>query len=595
MATLPLSGTNVRLLSGVPFSADYKHSRWFDTLSQQTSYFLGKPTTYRDEGTANFQRIDGRYYIKVHKHIDSLWGTNYLMFQNASYNNKWFYGFVTKLEYINTGVTHVHFQIDVFQTWRFEMNFKPSFVVREHRPLWASDGRPIINTIDEGLDYGTEYENVDVHHYTPLGGYKWLVIVCKTPIDSNGDNKVSPTVIGTPQPLTYYVTPFKDDNTTPKVLISKTGEDVPITDPRQLMEQIYSDEKAVNNVVSLFITEHPGFAASYSPGQQGGFDIITLPDNGNEFESALIATNIVTLKIKKIARFSEIEYTVSDDKYSGFEKPTESKLLMYPYCVTVLDDFKGNRVEFKNEYINRASLLLTVKGSLGLSNKVSYGIKDYNYGASSDRGAISNESALINNTPSDVPIINDYLAAFLQGNRNSINNQKDSIVFNGLMNSIGSAVSGVASAATGNALGAASSGMSLVQGAGNTVLQLQGIEAKQKDIANVPPQITKMGSNTSYDYGNGYNGVYVIKKQIKPEYRRKLTDFFNMYGYKTNEVKVPNFHTRKYWNYVQTLSCVITGNFNNEDLNELKSIFDNGITLWHTDDIGNYSLNNEVI
>ena len=68
-----------------------------------------------------------------------------------------------------------------------------------------------------------------------------------------------------------------------------------------------------------------------------------------------------------------------------------------------------------------------------------------------------------------------------------------------------------------------------------------------------------------------------------------------MFGYKTNEVKVPNFHTRRYWNYVQTANCVITGNFNNEDLTELRAIFDNGITLWHTDDVGNYSLNNEVI
>jgi hypothetical protein len=43
------------------------------------------------------------------------------------------------------------------------------------------------------------------------------------------------------------------------------------------------------------------------------------------------------------------------------------------------------------------------------------------------------------------------------------------------------------------------------------------------------------------------------------------------------------------------LVASIQGNFNNEDLNELKAIFDNGITLWHTDDIGNYSLDNGVI
>ena len=135
----------------------------------------------------------------------------------------------------------------------------------------------------------------------------------------------------------------------------------------------------------------------------------------------------------------------------------------------------------------------------------------------------------------------------------------------------------------------------MIQGAGNTVLDLQAMQAKKQDISNVPPQIAKMGSNTAYDFGNGHKGIYVIKKQITEEYRKKLTDFFKMFGYKVNEVKIPNFHTRQNWNYVQTSSCNITGNFNNEDLNELKSVFDNGITLWHTDDVGNYSLGNEVI
>src|SRR6185312_4967692 len=192
-------------------------------------------------------------------------------------------------------------------------------------------------------------------------------------------------------------------------------------------------------------------------------------------------------------------------------------------------------------------------------------------------------------------ILSDHLAAFLQGNRNSIETQKSSIMWNGTMGAINSAIGGVASGAMSNPIGVASSATQLATGAGNTVLQLQAIQSKQKDIDNIPPQMVKMGSNTAYDFGNDYNGLHIIKKQIKSEYRKMLTDFFNMFGYKTNEVKVPNFHTRKYWNFIQTSSCNILGNFNNEDLQELKNIFDNGITLWHTDDVGNYDLNNEVI
>ena len=116
MVHIPLSGTNVRLLNNIPFSNDYKHTRWFTSKSSQTNYFTTKPVVH-SMSQANFQRIDGRHYVRVNQSIDDLWNVNYLMFQNASYNNKWFYAFVTKLEYKNSNLTHVHFEIDVLQTW----------------------------------------------------------------------------------------------------------------------------------------------------------------------------------------------------------------------------------------------------------------------------------------------------------------------------------------------------------------------------------------------------------------------------------------------------------------------------------------------
>lgn len=184
MSVVPLSATNIRLLSGIPFNNDYKHSRWFTSETIQRNYFISKPVVH-NMTQANFQKIEGKHFVAVDKHIDDLWNANYLMFQNASYTNKWFYAFITNMEYKNNRTTHVYFEIDVLQTWRFEMNFKPSYVVREHRPLWNSDGTPVINTIDEGLDYGPEYDVVSTIPFLPQGSYKWLVIVTKTKITDN--------------------------------------------------------------------------------------------------------------------------------------------------------------------------------------------------------------------------------------------------------------------------------------------------------------------------------------------------------------------------------------------------------------------------
>lgn len=599
MAVVPVSGTNIKLLSGVPFVNDYKHSRWFDTKAAQTAYFQAR-TVIHSMQQANFQRDKDQTYIRVDASIDELRQVDYMMFQNASYNTKWFYAFVTRLQYVRKEVTYVHFQLDALQTWMFDFEIKPSFVVREHCPLWNSDGSPVINTIDEGLDYGTEYDNVGTYHYVPSGGYKWLVIVAKRPIHTT-DNKPVPTIIGTPQPLSYYLVPFKDNNTVASVILPDESPGDP-SRPTKVLEELYSNDETVNNIVSIYVTDYPGLATTFSAGEEGRADILTFTNYENNITIETIAgsyvegdpqkTGVKVLYVASVRDFDLLHATIYQDKYSAFTKPTESKLLMYPYCQIVMDDFKGNRTIYKPEYINSQNLYINVKGSLGTSNKVSYNLPNYNHSNSDGQAEYtSNETALINNNPSDVPIITDYLAAYLQGNKNSIANQQASILWNGAFNAIGS----IAGGAAGGLPGAAAGAMNTVSGAGNTVLQMQSIEAKKNDIENIPPQIAKMGSNTSYEYGNNYNGVFFIKKQIKPEYQKILGDFFNMYGYKVNRVKTPNLHTRQNWNYVQTLDCNVSGNFNSEDLGEIASIFDNGITLWHTNDVGNYALSNEVI
>jgi hypothetical protein len=355
----------------------------------------------------------------------------------------------------------------------------------------------------------------------------------------------------------------------------------------------------------MYITEHCGIDWTYSGG--------ALTPNLTLFQELEIVNvassgTLETIYVKNLYAYSETTVTarkkyldfggILDDGVWSFPNIDESKLLMYPYSLTILDDFKGNRIVLKTEYIQGNDILIDVKGSMGMSNKISVIPKNYltqNIVGSIQRDMVAIETALIDSTPHDVAIINDMLAAFLQGNRNSLMNQAATITFNGIMDAVGSSVSVASSAATRNPAGLASTATNFVRGAGNTVLQLQGLNAKLKDINNVPPSMVKQGSNTAFEYGNGYLGFWIITKQIKAEYRKKLSDFFKMYGYKVNELKMPNFHTRQNWNYVQTTACNIMGNFNNDDLQDLKSVFDNGITLWHTDDVGNYALSNEVI
>lgn len=588
MATVPLSGSDIRLLSGVPFSNDYKNTRWFDTVTDQTNYFLSKNVVY-SVGDNSFVKIEGKNFVKVNKSIDDLWGTNYMMFRNESYNTKWFYAFVTKLEYVRTNLTYVHFEIDVFQTWKFTMNFKPSFVVREHCKLWNDDGSPVVNTVDEGLNYGTEYSTVSVDKFQPYDNTFFLVIVSKELLHTGNSttNVITPMLNGSPQPLSFYVHPFQLDGSSAAITLD--GTDQTLSPIKDVLRGLYNIDDAVNQIVSLYITDYIGVSVDTAGGKlnlsMSVFDPVTIQDADD---------TLTTLYLKNLPDYDSLTKSMGS-KWDGFKTVKESKLLMHPYTQVILDDFKGNRVKIKPEYITGPNINITAKGSIGTSNHVSYGIQEYNNPDSHSPLVMSDETGLINNTPNDVPIIVDLLSAYLQGNRNSLQNQKNSILFNGMMNNASTFMNAVPAAMSRNVLGVANGVTGIVQGTENALLQIQGIQAKQQDIENTPPSLAKMGSNTYYSFGNGYNGVYLIKKHIKDEYITKLEDFFGMFGYKVNEVKTPNFHTRQYWNYVHTKNCNITADMNNEDLQELKNIFDNGITLWHTDDVGNYSLDNGVI
>lgn len=77
------------------------------------------------------------------------------------------------------------------------------------------------------------------------------------------------------------------------------------------------------------------------------------------------------------------------------------------------------------------------------------------------------------------------------------------------------------------------------------------------------------------------NGFYFYKMSIKKEMAQSIDNYFSMYGYKVNIVKVPNINTRVNWNYVKCIGANIEGLIPEFYLDEIKSLFNAGITLWH--------------
>lgn len=80
---------------------------------------------------------------------------------------------------------------------------------------------------------------------------------------------------------------------------------------------------------------------------------------------------------------------------------------------------------------------------------------------------------------------------------------------------------------------------------------------------------------------------------IKSERARILDSYFDMFGYKTNKVKVPNINNRPKWNYVKTQNSRVIGSIPKNYILDIQNILDEGVTFWHdTSTIFDYSQNN---
>ena len=124
MAITP--NTGIRLLK-VPLALDNKNQLTFDSEGAQYNYFNSLPKIQIDD--CQYQRKDN--IIRFPAHIDTIIEYNYVMYQNLNYDEKWFYAFITNMNYVNDGLTEISIMTDVFQTWQFDITWKASFVERE--------------------------------------------------------------------------------------------------------------------------------------------------------------------------------------------------------------------------------------------------------------------------------------------------------------------------------------------------------------------------------------------------------------------------------------------------------------------------------
>lgn len=273
---------------------------------------------------------------------------------------------------------------------------------------------------------------------------------------------------------------------------------------------------------------------------------------------------------------SETFNVTTDFGYS----PKNKKLYSYPYCYCVADDNAGNSYEYKPELFPQGIYQFTSTGVRNAmpavytcpTNYAGVQFDNYNYGF----------------TTTTFPLcgwISDTFKAWLAQNKNSLALG----VVSGGMNMISGAFKGGAVGSLAGPVGLVGGALS---GAGSGFMQIANTVATVLDKQVIPNQAKGSINNDSVNVA--LNKCRVDLYGMRPTLKmcKVLDDYWSAFGYPIHEITTPLWNSRSNWNYIKTIDCGFTAEAELTILKEFRDIFNKGVTLWHTNDIGNYALEN---
>ena len=530
--------TEVRLLK-CPIESDNLNQLTFKNKNDQYKYFNSLPSLDLDNFT--YQRKDN--VIRYPAHIDSILTYNYVMYQNEAYTDKWFYAFITKMEYVNDNMTYITIKTDTFQTWQFDIEWKRSFVEREH----VNDNTVGLHTLPEKLETGDYICNGVTRLFNGTDTY--ICIACSDIPDSVENGK---------KVTLYYNGVFSG------------CENLLFDDYQGAANFIKVMDK--NNmgsaIVSIFLAPQSLFT-----GLTLNFHVVTADGTTFRYSRIPVSSSSVVMQTS-----SDLTPPSTIDGYT----PKNNKLKVFPYSYFYVSNNVGSDVPFHYEdFINNTANFKTV-GSLTPGCSIKCVPRNYKKLSDTSGSARSFNSGI---SVTKYPVCswsNDTYVNWLTSN--SVNLGMKSA--GGVLGIVG----GAALVATG---AGATVGLGMIAGGIGMITDTLK-ETYQHSLT--PDQASGNSNSGDVVYSTNKSEVVAYAMTVRNETAKVIDDYFTMYGYKVNSLKIPNITGRSNWNYVKTLGANIEGDVPEEDLNEIKSLFNNGITLWHKPSTYlDYSQSNAII
>ena len=559
--------SDVIICKSVPLDIGYEHTIYQSSAANQYTMFYGYK---KYELTAqSYQRLN-RNYIRVGLSADNLFDCNYLMFRNTSYLNKWFYAFITEVNYINDNTAEIRYDIDVMQTYYFDYDLGRCFVEREHSLTDAL----FESLVDEGLDPGDMIvrDRNDLF-FDPVGIPSYYAVIYYIPNEKYFQPKVydrnttlTPADVST---LSFYncynFVPMPTFTlAVPVELDSQNVATFTVSGLRHAVRSLIEIEASIITIQMV-----PTDIAS-------AYGLLSGDNNTNDFKQFGYTATLTSTEQNTFADIHDnVTYT-----------PKNKKLLQYPYTKIVLTNNNGEDTEYKWEMFDHTfNTLPTVQFwvTAAVNPDVAVHCYPYNYRKGGAEG--SRDLGL---TVADFP----RLAWSVDSFQEWWNVNKNTFALSMITKVLGTVAAGAATVATGNPLigSAAVSGIGAIS---QSLAQLSG----QKATPDTQRSSTSANGIVMRERRIGFS---LFDMSITGERAKIIDDYFTMYGYAVKALKPVNVRTaaasilRPHWNYVKTSNVVVHGNdMNAEAERQIEGIYNKGITFWmNPSEVGNYALDN---
>lgn len=311
---------------------------------------------------------------------------------------------------------------------------------------------------------------------------------------------------------------------------------------------------------------------------------------------------------------------------SELDEFDDIRLHFYPFKYYLVTDYINSPLIVKPELVKSNSNTMIIKvltAPLSQEGKYNIFVDNYKY------DSYGNLEGIINNTPFMLPVSSSAYSQFLasssasfhQGNINAMLENDVTLKqglrsndFSNIYNMVNTGVGIGTSLVTGNIGGIISNAVSGVTGyfenqmqrdfmKENATLKENAISsmanAKVTDMLTTPKALKTCGTDTLFNLANGRFKIDVVEYGMNEQQHYRALDYLRRYGYAQNKYMRLSLANRKYFTFIKTNICNVIGEkIPHADLEEIKTIFNSGITFWNMDNvkkIGNYQVNNEEV